>query len=406
MKLAMATYEKKYKVHLPAPVQVEVYPNHEDFAVRTMGMPGLGALGVTFGEVVAMDSPSGRPPGAFHWASTLWHEMSHVYTLTATNHRIPRWFTEGIAVHEETAIHTDWGDRLSPDVITAIKNKKLLPIAEIDRGFVHPSYPSQVIVSYFQAGKICDFISQKWSESKILDMVHDFANPVTTEEVVRKELNLSPEEFDKQFNAWLEPQVKTTVEKYGEWRDQLKKMNELSKAGNSDAAIEIGVKIRDFYPDYVEAANVYAALSKLYLAKGDKAHAIEELSRYSHIGGRDPDTVKQLASLLEEAGKPKEAIQALERLNYIVPQDQDLHKKLGGLMLAQSDANGAIREFSAVLAAKPADQAGAHYDLGRAFMEAGKTSQARDEIEAALEAAPNFKPAQKLLLKLSTESKN
>ena len=55
----LATYEKKYHMTLPGPVQVEVYPDHEDFAVRTMGMPGLGALGVTFGEVVAMDSPSG-----------------------------------------------------------------------------------------------------------------------------------------------------------------------------------------------------------------------------------------------------------------------------------------------------------------------------------------------------------
>src|SRR3984893_4840642 len=63
LKRTIATYDKKYKMKLPAPVQVEVYPDHEDFAVRTMGMPGLGALGVTFGEVIAMDSPSGRPPG-------------------------------------------------------------------------------------------------------------------------------------------------------------------------------------------------------------------------------------------------------------------------------------------------------------------------------------------------------
>ena len=41
----MATYEKKYKFKLKGPVQVEVYPDHEDFAVRTMGLPGLGALG-------------------------------------------------------------------------------------------------------------------------------------------------------------------------------------------------------------------------------------------------------------------------------------------------------------------------------------------------------------------------
>ena len=94
-KQAMATYEKKYKFKLPGPVQVEVYPDHEDFAVRTLGMPGLGALGVTFGEVVAMDSPSGRKPGDFNWASTLWHEMSHVYILTMTNHRVPQMVCRG-----------------------------------------------------------------------------------------------------------------------------------------------------------------------------------------------------------------------------------------------------------------------------------------------------------------------
>ena len=150
---AMATYEKKYKFKLNVPVQVEVYPDHEDFAVRTMGMPGLGALGVTFNNFIAMDSPSGRPPGQFHWASTLWHELSHVYVLNMTNERVPRWFTEGVSVHEETAASPDWGDRLSPEIIAAIRDKKLLPVADIDRGFVHPTYPAQVIVSYYRGRK-------------------------------------------------------------------------------------------------------------------------------------------------------------------------------------------------------------------------------------------------------------
>ena len=72
--------------------------SHADFAVRTVGLPGLGALGVTFGTVVAMDSPSGRKPGSFNWATTLWHEMDHVFVLTATHNRVPRWFAEGLAV--------------------------------------------------------------------------------------------------------------------------------------------------------------------------------------------------------------------------------------------------------------------------------------------------------------------
>ncbi len=98
-----------------------------------------------------MDSPSGRKPGDFHWASTLRHEMSHVFILAATNHRVPRWFTEGLAVHEETQASPEWGDPMTPDIVVALRDRKLLPVADLDRGFVRPQYPSQVLVSYFQA---------------------------------------------------------------------------------------------------------------------------------------------------------------------------------------------------------------------------------------------------------------
>ena len=148
-------------------MQVEVYPDHEDFAVRTMGMPGLGALGVTFGQVVAMDSPSARKPGDFNWGSTLWHEMSHVYILSATNGRVPRWFTEGLAVHEETQVSPEWGDRVSPEILVAIRDKKLLPVAKLDRGFIFPEYPAQVVVSYFEAGSICDYIQSQLERRQV-----------------------------------------------------------------------------------------------------------------------------------------------------------------------------------------------------------------------------------------------
>src|SRR5713101_3400202 len=200
----IATYDKKYRMKLPAPVQLEVYPDHEDFAVRTMGMPGLGALGVTFGEVVAMDSPSARKPGDFNWGATLWHEMSHVYILTATNHRVPRWFTEGLAVHEEGERSPEWSNRVTPEALIAIRGKKLQPLAELDRGFVYPEYPSQVVVSYFQAGSICDFVKAKWGEEKLLEMVHSYAQLKTTPQVVQQDLGLAPEEFDKQYFGWID----------------------------------------------------------------------------------------------------------------------------------------------------------------------------------------------------------
>jgi tetratricopeptide (TPR) repeat protein len=400
---ALATYEKKYKFKLPGPVQLEVYPNHPDFEVRTMGMPGLGALGVTFDSVVAMDSPNSRKPGTFHWASTLWHELSHVYVLNMTKSRVPRWFTEGLAVYEETAASPDWGDRLDPDAIEAIRTKKLLPISDIDRGFIHPTYPAQVVVSYYQAGKICNFIDQKWGYDKLIDMIHDYAALKTTPEVIELEFKIKPEEFDRQFLLWIEAQTKRTVDGFDDWKKTVKTISENAKAKKWDEVISEGVRIRDLYPDYVEAASVYEFLADAYLAKGEKDKEMAELARYSKVGGRNPVTLKQLAGLQSDAGQKREAAATLERINLIYPKDEELHKRLGALYMDLNNPSAAVRELQAVIAMPPLDLAGAHYELARALKLANRTEEAKEEVFSALEAAPNFKPAQRLLLELNVK---
>jgi tetratricopeptide (TPR) repeat protein len=406
----IATYEKKYKLKLTKPVTVEVYPDHEDFAVRALGMPGMGALGVTFtarsfGGAIAMDSPSGRKPGDFHWASTLWHEMSHVFTLTLTDSHVPRWFTEGIAVHEETAASPEWGDRTIPDVLMAIKNKQLLPISDLDRGFVHPRAPAQVFVSYYQAGKICDYITDKWGWDTILAMLDDYAKDIDTPTVIRKELKMKPEEFDKQFFAKIEAENKKSIDSFPEWTDDVKTIAAASKAKDYDAVIKIGLRARDLFPDYVEAGSIYEFLAKAYAAKNDKADAVDELQRYMKAGGRDPVTLKTLADDLAADGKKKEAAAVLERVNYIYPMDGAQHQQLGLLLFDLNQNAGAIREFQAVLARDPIDPAQAHYNLARAYNQNHQPEQAKDELISSLEAAPGFRPAQKLLLELSGPEK-
>jgi tetratricopeptide (TPR) repeat protein len=407
MERVIATFEKKYRIKLAKPVRVEVYPDHEDFAVRALGMPGLGALGVTFtsatyGSFIAMDSPSGRPPGTFHWASTLWHEMSHVFTLTLTDSHVPRWFTEGLAVHEETAISPEWGDRLAPFIITAIKEKKLLPVAELDRGFVHPTSPEQVMVSYYQGGRICDYINDRWGWATLLAMLRDFGNDDSTPTVIRKELKMEPAEFDKQFLAFVEAGTKNVVDHFDEWQKRLKQINGLAKNKDYDGVIKEGAAIRDMYPDYVENGSVYEFLASAYLAKDDKPAAIAELERYVKAGGRNPDSIKLLAKQLEDAGRKKEAADALNRLNYIYPMDNDQHQTLGALWMDAGNVAGAIREFRAVVAHNPIDPARSHYDLARAYQLNHEPEQAKDELLAALETAPGYRPAQKLLLELTT----
>ncbi len=399
---AIAVYQRKYKMKLPGPVRLEVYPNHDDFVVRTLGLPGQGGLlGVTFGLVVTMDSPSARQPGQFNWGSTMWHELSHVYVITATHRLVPRWFTEGLAVHEEGAAAPDWGSRLTPDIIAALQKKQLLPVLGLDRGFVRPEFPGQVLVSYYEAGKICDYIAQKWGDDAILGMIHSYADRKTTAEAIEDNLHVTPAAFDKDFAGWLNAQVANTVSHFDDWKRDAKAVNAELKAGKNDDVIRQGLPIRDEYADYVGEGNVYAALAQAYLSKNDKNAATAQLERYRDRGGSDVDLLKKLAQLESEASHPSAAELTLTKLDFIYPEDEGVHRDLAKLLLATGDVNGAIRESEATLTLKPGDAAQTHFELAQALAAAHRVSEAKDQVILALEAAPDYKPAQQLLLQLS-----
>ena len=404
MKRAMATYEKKYGYKMTKPVQVEVYTNHGDFEVRVIGLPGIGGiLGVTFDNIVAMDGPSARDKTeGYHWASVMWHELSHVYVLNMTNERVPRWFTEGVSVHEETATSNDWGDRLSPNIALALKQKKLLPISEMDRGFVHPTYPEQVIVSYFEAGKIVDYIVKRWGDAKMVDMIHAFAGNRETVDVIREQLKMEPEAFDKDFQADLDAQYGKTVAGFEEWTKQMRELNQSIKDDKPPSdLLQRARDLEALYPDYVDAGNPYVMAANYCLKTGNKPCAMSEFEKYSKIGGRDLGAMEQYSSLLDEAGKKKEAAAALDRMVYVFPLDAGLHEKLGNLDIETGNTSEAVREFQVLVALNTGDKAGSHYNLAKAYKADGQTDKAREEDITALEAAPEYRPAQKLLLDLS-----
>jgi cellulose synthase operon protein C len=399
---AIEAYRDKYRMKLDGPVQVEVYPDHEDFAVRTLGMPGLGALGVTFGQVVAMDSPSGRKPGEFHWAGTLRHEMSHVFILKATRHRVPRWFTEGLAVHEETEASPEWGDSITPDIIVALRDHKLLPVAQLDRGFIHPEFPTQVFVSYFEAGRMCDYIQAHWGQEQLLELVQQFAIPRSTPEAIRTVLRMEPEAFDKQFQTWLYQDTAALVAGFDAWHTQLEALVKASRAQHHEEVLANAEAVIALYPDYVFDANAYQLLADAALAQHKPDIALGALRRYVQHRGRDPAALERLAKLQQDAGDRNAAIATLQKINLIDPLfDGDSHRHLGDLLMDDRQFASARREFAAVLALHPLDKAQANFDLARACHAAGDAQCAMNAVLAALEVAPDFRPAQKLLLEMS-----
>ncbi|HEX4998541.1 MAG TPA: tetratricopeptide repeat protein [Terriglobia bacterium] len=398
---AYATLTKKYEFTPEGPITFEMFPDHADFAVRILGMPGIGALGVCFGKVFAMDSPSARPPNEFNWGSTLWHEFTHVITLQMTDHKIPRWFSEGLSVSEERKGFPGWGDDMKAEFLMAIKEKKFLPIADLNNGFIHPTFPEQVIISYYQASLVADFIQDKWGFPSIRKMLLSYKAGRSTSEVFKEVLNVSLTEFDGEFSKWVNARVAgIDFEAYGK---MVTEGEEALKAGETDKAIDALSKAIAMYPEQYDVHNPYETLAQAYLKKGDKKSAIETLKKLLTWSETSFGSNMALAKLLEEQGDLAGATTALEGAMYIQPlttAGMDAHRTLGALLLAQKRFAEAAREFETLLALNAPDRAGAYYNLAEAKFGDGRTDEARKDVFEALKIAPSFEPAQELLLKL------
>lgn len=400
---SIESFSQRYGFKLREPVTVELYPDHDDFAVRVAALPGIGLLGVTFGYVVAMDSPAGRAIGDFHWGSTLWHEMAHVFTLEVTNHYVPRWLSEGISVFEEWRTGPTPGVAVSPEAIAALDKKLFLPIAELDSGFIRPSYPNQVQVSYLQSGLVCLFIEQRWGFEQLPVLLRQFDRSRSTASAIEATFKITPEAFDKEFDTFVRARFANLLANIGDWQQQQQAaLLAIEKERWADA-VEPSRRAVALYPEHVGPNSPHLLLARSLDKLGRRADAIAAMENYRQAGGWDPTALRELSRWLDETGRAADATEILQSLNYADPLNIELHAQLGERLLKAGRAEDALREFRALLALNALDQAPAHYGVARALRELGDQAGSRRHLLDALATAPHYKPAQALLLQMIEE---
>jgi tetratricopeptide (TPR) repeat protein len=393
-------YTKRYGFELQEPAIVELYPDHDDFAVRTSGLPGIGLLGVAFGYLVAMDSPSGRAEGDFHWGTTLWHEMAHIFTLKSTNHLVPRWFSEGVSVYEEWSTGPLPGRHLPVNVLVAIRDDKLLPVAELDRGFIRPSYPDQVIVSYMQAGLTCQYIAASFGQQALEKMLNLYRDGVDTPGAIEGALGISAEQFDARFAEFVTAELGPIVAGLERWQEAQASAHQNAEQGQWIEALAAAERAIDLNPDYVDQGSAYLIRAKAQEQVGTREAAVASLRDYHGRGGHDPIALIRLGRWLAEAGERTAAIDVFEDVLLVAPLNEAVHAELGDWLLAEGRAEQALAEYEALFAMQPHDQAAAHFRLARAYSQLDDLPRAREHLLYALEIAPHYREAQQLLLEI------
>ena len=404
---AVLVVGKRYG-HVPDyPVVVELYPRHQDFAVRTSGLPGIGVLGVAFGDVVVMDSPAARSVDeGFDWASALWHEVAHVVTLGATDNLVSRWFSEGVSVFEEWRTgpsrfqDTAQGYRAATLlVVEAHREGRLLPVAMLDEGFIRPSYPGQVAASYNQAGLLCEYIADVHGQDALGRILAAYRDGHDTAGAIETALAISPDALDGAFASHLDARFADVDP--DAFRAALEEAMAAASEDDWARAASAARRAAASYPYAVDPPSPYPLLAEAEQRQGHRAEALQALATYWRAGGRSIQALRRLADLLAESGEAATALAVRRSLALVAPLVVENRTRLGDDLLAAGKSREALSEYLAALSLEPHDTADAYYRLARAYHRLNETDAARRHVLLALEIAPRFTDALSLLLEIN-----
>jgi cellulose synthase operon protein C len=421
---ALKTLSAKYQITPKGPILIEVFPNHDDFAVRTLGLPGMiGALGACFGRVVTMDSPKARPPGTFSWQATLWHELAHVITLQLSNQRVPRWLTEGVSVYEEGKARQEWGREMEVPFAMALQRKETLKLKDLNAGFTRPE---TIALAYYQASLLVDHIVSTYGQDALRRLLVAYGEGLEGEAALAKGLGASTEKLqasfdtaiDKRFGALLSALRAAPAEGPARPREaQAVADLKVAAAANPDsyaAQLALGRALTEandaaafapleraaaLVPVAIGESSPNALMARLAESLGDLPRAMRAYRAVLEHDHSAVEPARRLALLAEKSGDEALLRFAWDRIVALDPFDAAAHSGSGRLALKRRDAGIAMREFKAALLTNAGDKAAAHCDLGEAYLLAGRAGDAKKEALAALEIAPTFERAQDLLLK-------
>jgi tetratricopeptide (TPR) repeat protein len=415
---ALKTLAAKYGFTPSGPILVEIFPSHDDFAVRNLGLPGMiGALGACFGHVVTMDSPTARTPGTFSWQATLWHELAHVVTLQMSKQRIPRWLTEGISVYEEGKQRAEWGRDMEVTFARAMDRNKVLRLKDLNAGFMRPD---TISLAYYEASLLVDHIVSTRGQQGLNALVRSYADGVDNDAALKRALNTDIATLQESFDKALE-------EKFGTMRRALHDAEKPVDASSVDALKAAAAANPESYmaqlalgqalaqagdpsgfaplqrasvlvPNAIGPESPHALMAALAEKLNDRPRAIKEYEALISSDHTNVEAARKLLTLAEAAADDRAVAVALDRVVALDPFDSTAHTGAGRLALKRRDHPGAMREFRAALQTGAADKAAAHCDLGESYLAAGMKADAKKEALAALEIAPTFERAQELLL--------
>ncbi len=436
MDKAFADMVKRYGFTPQQPVTIELFADPDQYSVRTVGLPNLGALGVCFGQVITALSPSG---GNINWGMVLWHELGHVFAIQLSNSRVPRWFTEGLSEYETLIARPEWRRENDADVWVALSTNTLPSVTDLNSRFLRARDMNEMVVAYHMSSVTVEYIAKKWGFAKIVEALKLYGKGKDTAEVIKAVTGQDVATFDSEFRKHLQQRLapyQGTFKLSTAGYEDLARWEKEAAAKPADAEAQADLAIAYLVAEDLDKAGLASekALSidgknkkglwlaaELALAKGDIPGAKAKIEALIAAGGDgydarmrlgriaiheddvnaavaaltqakklDPERSEPyyaLAELYSKKNREDDAVKELEKFVYIEQMEYAPLKKLIGKHLAKKNW-AKVREFGEMaLYINPYD-VDLHVDLGNTYLALAQGDLAMYEFESALASDP------------------
>jgi tetratricopeptide (TPR) repeat protein len=429
---AKQTLCAKYGLDLKETITVEIFPEPNDFAVRTFGMPGAsGFLGVCFGRVITANSPASQKENPSNWQSVLWHEFCHVVTLELTRNRMPRWLSEGISVYEERQANPTWGQRMTAANRMRILSGRMTPIRELSGAFLRPETTADLNFAYFQSSLVVEHFIERYGLDKLKLVLAELATGLPIDPALERHL-AGLEQLDEEFREHAAQMARELApgldwekhdlsairddddpERLERWvadhptslqgltllSAQLVERREFAKA---KPFLE---KLIELFPEQVGGDSPYELLAAIHreLKESDAERSV--LQQYAASTDSAVPSLLRLIELqtsAEDWAGVRQSARQLLSINPLLPQTQSA-RALAAEHL--QDHTEAIAALKALLLMEPDDPAELNFRLATLLHDMDD-DRAKHHVLLALEVAPRYRAAQKLLLKIVRKKTN
>ncbi|TWU10145.1 tetratricopeptide repeat protein [Allorhodopirellula heiligendammensis] len=418
----------KYDVEPTAPIVVEIFPEQKDFAIRTFGLPGgAGFLGVCFGRVITANSPASQGPRPSNWRSVLWHEFCHVVTLEKTKNRMPRWLSEGISVYEERQRDPSWGESMTPQYRAMLLDEKLTRVSNLSAAFLSPPSPTHLQFAYFESSLVVEFLIERHGMDALKQILGDLGDGLPINDALVRsagslgKLDSEFADFARQRAEAFAPEVdwskgdlpeQASLDQLQAWSEQhpdnywaLRGLAEAYFAAKqweeAQAPLE---RLRELDAVTAERGGPLEMLADVYHATNQPQQERETLEIIVSLSS---DALPALRRLMEMAVENQEWDQLSNyagdvlSINPLLPTG---HEQLARAADELDRPKDTVRSLRALANMDPVDPAALDFRLAQALATMGSTDQARQHVLRALEEAPRYRDAHRLLLHLAEET--